>query len=157
MAEIDVTDVLFDADVAGDTFTVLRRIETVSQFGISSSRVTAIPNVVGSVQPTGDNSLIREDAYDAQAKTIKVFTSFRLRGVSADGSGTYKPDQIVWNGDVYEVKVLDDYTQFGGGMTEAECVQIAYNGPPPDQLLPRVGRLDFSQIANSGLGGGGAA
>lgn len=156
MAEIDVTDVLLDSDVAGDTFTVLRRREVVSQFGLSTVSVASIPGVVGSVQPTGDNSLIREDAYDAQAKTIKIFTPFRLRGVSVtNGAVKYKPDQIAWAGDVYEVRVLDDYTAFGGGMVEAECVQVFdYVGAPPDQLAPYTGRLDFSQIASSGLAHG---
>lgn len=155
MAEIDVTDVLIDSDVAGDAFTVIRRLEVVSQYGLSSSRLKHIPGVLGSVQPTGDNSLIREDAYDAQAKTLKIITSFRLRGVSQSaGPSSYKPDRVLWNGDYYEVRVVDDWTLFGGGMVEAECVQVTYVGTPPGQLLPYVGKLDFSQIANSGLAGG---
>lgn len=151
MPEIDVTDVLLDADVAGQSFTVLRRQERVDQYGISSTVVQAISDVLGSVQPTGDNSLIREDAYDAQAKTLKVITSFRLRGVSTSAGQNYKPDQIQWNGDTYEVRVVDDFSQFGGGMIEAECVQVDYVGLPPDALPPYVGGLDFSQAAMSAM------
>ena len=93
MPEIDVTDVLLDADVAGQSFTVLRRQEQVDQYGISSTIILTINDVLGSVQPTSDNSLIREDAYDAQAKTLKVITSFRLRGVATSAGQNYKPDQ----------------------------------------------------------------
>lgn len=157
MAEIDVTDVLLDSDVAGDAFTVIRRREVVGDNGMSIVQSNTVPNVLGSVQPTGDNSLMREEAYDAQLKTIKVITQFRLRGPSqTTGAAQYKPDQIVWRGDLYEVKVLDDWTLFGGGMVEAECLQIVHVGTPPHQLSSSGGRLDFTQGANSALAKGSA-
>lgn len=152
MPEIDLSDLVLDPDVAGQTFTVVRRQETVSASGFSQVVAKSIP-VIGSVQPTGDNSLVREDAYDAQAKTLKVVTQFRLRGVSASSGGsTFKPDRVLWGGDCYEVRVVDDYSQFGGGLVEAECVQVVYDGTPPGALPPSgvVGQLDFSQAANSG-------
>ena len=34
MAEVDVTDILSDPDVAGDAFTVIRRREIVGQNGV---------------------------------------------------------------------------------------------------------------------------
>ena len=153
MAEVDVTDVLIDSDVAGDSFSVLRRQEYVDDYGISRVVTKTILDVLGSVQPTGDNSLTRDQAYDVQAKTLKIITQFRLRGVSVSSSDSqYKPDQIQWNDDTYEVRVVDDYSLFGGGFVEAECVQIDYVGTPPAALLPSgvVGQLDFSQAANSG-------
>jgi len=155
VAELDVTDVLLDADVAGDTFTVLRRREVVSQNGVSTVQVNEVPDVLGSVQPTGDNSLIREESLDAQAKTIKVITTFRLRGPSQTTSeAEYKPDQIVWRGDTYEVKVLDDWTEYGGGMVEAECSQVTYVGTPPRQLAPIGGRADHTRGQNSAVAKG---
>lgn len=155
MAELDVTDVLLDADVAGDAFTVLRRLEVVGQNGVSTVRVETVPNVAGSVQPTGDSSLLREEALDAGAKTIKVVTPFRLRGPSqTTGTANYKPDQILWRGDAYEVRVLDDWTEYGGGFVEAECSQIVYVGTPPQQLAPSGGRLDFTRGQNSALARG---
>ena len=157
MPEIDVTDVLIDNDVAGTSFTVLRRQEVVGINGVSSVNVLPVFGVLGAVQPTGDNSLMREEAYDAQAKTLKIITSFRLRGVSTSNALGYKPDQVVWpegGTDVYEVRVVDDWSQFGGGQIEAECVQITYVGQPPSPLAPYVGRLDFSQPVNAVLAHG---
>jgi hypothetical protein len=152
VAEIDVTDVLLDSDVAGDVFVVLRRQETVSDLGLSTLRVSEIPGVLGSVQPTGDNSLTREEAYDAKERTLRVITQFRLRGPSqTTGAAGYKPDVIRWGGDCYEVKVVSSYALFGGGYVEAECVQIDYVGTPPHQLAPSGGRLDFTLGTNSAL------
>jgi len=154
--EVDVTDVLLDPDVAGQSFSVVRRPELVTSAGLSTTpNARTIAGIFGSVTPTGDNSLIREDAYDAQAKTIEVVTSFRLRGPSAStGGADYKPDVVLWRGDAYEVRVIDDDTQFGAGFTKAECVQIDYVGTPPHQLAPQVGRLDFSQNASAALARG---
>lgn len=156
MPEIDVTDVLLSSDIAGQSFDVIRRAEVVDETGFSTTPNDLIAlDVIGSVQPTGDNSLIREDAYDAQAKTIRVITSFRMRGVSrSTGASRYKPDIVRWNGDHYEVRVVDDYTPFGGGMVECECVQVDYVGTPTHPLFPSdVGQLDFSRTANSALFG----
>jgi hypothetical protein len=154
MAEIDVDDVLIDPDIAGDSFVVIRRQEVVDNFGISSTMANQV-TAYGAVQPTGDNSVIRSEDYDAQGRGLKIITAFRLRGVVAGpGAATWKPDQILWKGSYYEVRSLEDFTQFGGGFVEAECVQIDYVGPPPSQLPPYVGRLDFSNSSNSGEGGG---
>ena len=116
--------------------------------------IKQIPNVLGSVQPTGDNSLLREEAYDAKAKTLKIITTFRLRGPSTSVGDNYKPDQILWGGDTYEVRTAEDFAQFGAGMIEAECVQITFLGQPPSYLSPYVGKLDFSQGALSGMARG---
>ncbi len=156
MPELDVTDVLLDADVAGTSFDVVRRPEVVTQAGLSTTPLDRIVRgVLGSVTPTGDNSLVRDEAYDAQAKAIRVITSFRLRGVShTTGAADYKPDRVLWNGDCYEVRVVDGWSAYGGGMVEAECVQVDYVGTPPHQLAPWTGRLDFTQGANSALARG---
>lgn len=156
MAEVDVTDILSDPDVAGDAFTVIRRREIVGQNGVVTLQENRVDGVIGSVQPTGDNSLIREEALDAGAKTIKVVSTFRLRGPSqSTGEASYKPDQIVWRGDTYEVRVLDDWTEYGGGMVEAECSQIDYVGTPPHQLAPVDGQTDFTRGQDSAVTRGG--
>lgn len=156
MPEVDVTDVLLDPDVAGQSFDVVRRPELVTAAGLSTTpNARTVRGVFGSVTPTGDNSLIRDEAYDAQAKTIDVVTQFRLRGPSATtGSSIYKPDVVLWNGDAYEVRVLEDDTQFGAGFVKAECIQIVYDGTPPHQEATQVGELDFSQNASAALAKG---
>jgi len=147
--EIDVTDVLIGSDIAATGFTVVRRLEIVNNFGESTVQTITLP-ATGSIQPSGEQGLMREEGYDAQAKSVKVITTFRLRGVSRSVAGTrYKPDLVFWNGDYYEVKSLEDYSQFGGGLVEAECTSIDYVDLPPAELPPYAARLDFSKPNNS--------
>src|SRR5579871_6678910 len=107
--------------VAGETFTVLRRFETVNSYGESTVTTKQYP-AVGSVTPGGDNSLSREDAFQTEAKTITVVTAFLLRGPSTNPAGqNFQPDIVVWRGDSYVVRSLNDYSRYGAGLVEAEC------------------------------------
>lgn len=158
MPLVDVSDILLDPDIAGQDFTVIRRQETVNSFGESVWSAQHIPNVVGSVQPGGDNALQREEGQDAQANSITVVTPFRLRGVAkGPGSNRYKPDIILWSGSHFEVMSLNSWGDFGGGFVEAECSSITYVDPPPEAPLLEWGQLDFSRPVNAGyaLGAGG--
>lgn len=125
MPSIDVTDVLLDPMIAGESFSVIRRAEIVNDYGESVQTTQTIPNVVGSVVPLGSNSLLREEAFQTNDKTIRVLTSFRLRGPSKSAVlQNYQPDIIVWKGDNFVVRTLEDYTQYGAGMVDAECSSI---------------------------------
>lgn len=140
MPEADVSEVMLNADVAGESFVVIRRAETVGQNGVAVLAATS-HLAWGSVTPTGDNSMLREEAFTAQQKTIKVITSFRLRGVSEQIDGvTYQPDVILWDREHFIVRVLDDYSRYGAGQVEAECSSIDYVGPPPS---PPAGNFVF--------------
>jgi hypothetical protein len=155
MPIIDVSDILLDPDIAGQQFTVLRRTENVNPFG-ESTWTTAHIQAIGSVQPSGEQGLIREEGFDAQAKSIKVVTNYRLRGVAKGPSASrFKPDIILWDGNYFEVINLDSYGSFGAGFVEAECTAIHYVDLPPKATTPEVARLDFSQSVNSALAGGG--
>jgi hypothetical protein len=164
MPTIDVTDVLLDPDVAGQSFTVIRRVEIVNNFGESTLVTKTVPDVIGSIQPNGDNSLMREGSYDAQAKSIIVVTPFRLRGVAKGPGGiTYKPDIIISDifgaANMFEVSSIKGWGSFGYGFVEAEATTIPWIDFPTAPQLPilYIGRLDFSQPKNSGLthGAGG--
>lgn len=131
MPLLDVTDLTFDADIAGEGFTVIRRIETVTSSGVvtTSRQIFAAR---GSISPSGDNSLAREDAFQTQAKSIKVITMFLLRGQGKDELGRkFQPDLVQWKGNSYIVSSINDYSQFGGGFIEAECSSIDYNDQAP--------------------------
>jgi hypothetical protein len=136
MPEIDVTEALIGVDIAAERFEVIRRQETVNTFG-ESTITNSYFRVLGSIQPLGEQGLLREEGQDAQAKSIKVICIFRLRGVSVDPMNKqYKPDIVVWNGNTYEVKNLEDYSSYGAGMIEAECTSINYIDNTP-QPIPR--------------------
>jgi galactose-6-phosphate isomerase len=152
MPEIDVIDCLLDPDLAADSFVVLRRADVVAANGRTTPVVTDTIPVIGAVYPTGDLSLTRADAYQSQAKTIKVISPFRLRGVAKDTLGLrYQPDIVIWRGDKFLVRIVDDYSRYGAGMVEAECSSIDFADLPPGELAPWVGIADFSRPANSGL------
>lgn len=152
MPDIDVTDILDDPLVAGEGFWVYRRSQTVGDNGRAVLAGAWLP-AIGSVTPTGDQSLTRADAFQTQARTIDVVTTFRLRGVSRTERGVeYQPDMVFWDGDFFVVKDLSDYSRYGAGMMEAECTSVDYKDRPaelPSGAVP--GEADFSRAANSGL------
>lgn len=155
MPSIDVTDALFSPDIAGETFVVTRRQEIVNNYG-ESTVLTEQSTQIGAVQPGGEQDLLREEGQDAQTKTINVITTFRLRGVSQSTNSTrYKPDQITWNGNIYEVKKVTSFSRFGAGFVEAEAASIDYVDYPPAELPAYMGRLDFTKIQNTVLAVGG--
>jgi galactose-6-phosphate isomerase len=132
MSLIDVDDVIFDPFVAGQFVTVVRREQEVNEQGEGVETDTTIQNVVASVTPTGDNSLVREEAFSAQAQAIRVITAFRLRGQTKDPSTgqSFLPDIVLWHRDSYVVRTVNDYTPYGAGFIEAECESIDYQQAP---------------------------
>lgn len=133
MPQIDVSDVLSDPDLAGEPFRVLRRSETVNSFGEGVLKQT-VYDAIGSISPTGDQSLVREEAYSQDADTIRVITTFRLRGASKDMGLNYQPDLVMWNDSFYIVKAANDFSRYGAGFIDAECIQIDYVGTAPSDL-----------------------
>lgn len=141
MSLIDFTDLFFDPDIAGQSFCVIRRQQTINAHGEGVDTETRF-YPVGQISPTGDNSLVREDAFQAQMDTIMVLTTFRLRAVAREVSNpgnlpvqpvpvTYQPDIVLFNGSHYVVQTLNEFTQFGGGFVQAECLSIDYVDNPP--------------------------
>jgi hypothetical protein len=132
MAQLDVTDVLLDPDVAGDSFIVVRRQEVVDNNGFSQLTITKIP-AFGHVSPTGENSLVRLDAYQQKARTIQVITNFALRGPSEDAFGRkWQPDIIQWQPPWasealhFIVVTINAFTNYGAGFVSAECTTIDF-------------------------------
>jgi hypothetical protein len=134
MPDLDVSDAYIDPSTA-DRFTVIRRAETINGNGRSELITSTIPNLIGAVYPTGDNSLVRTEDYQISRKTLTVVTSFRLQ-LSAPG---YQPDIVVWNGDNFIVRALQDYSGFGSGMIVAECTSIDSQDNPPG--TPQIGQV----------------
>jgi hypothetical protein len=129
VADLDVTDLLLDTDLAGSQFTVLRRQEAIDTHGRSQLTTTPFTNVVGAVFPTGENSLVRQADFSTQASTITVVTMFGLRGASTDGTNNYQPDLVQWRGGNYIVKSVKPYL-YGPGFVEAECTTVDLNAVP---------------------------
>jgi galactose-6-phosphate isomerase len=153
--EIDATwDVLLDPIVAATSFVVVRRKSWTDSNGIAQQGEQRVSPVYGSVTPTGDNSLVREDAYQSQNKTLMVITQFFLRAAAVDDNGVgWQPDLILWDGNYYLVKTVNDFSQFGIGFIQADCESFEYvTGPPQDNTPSEAtGVLDFRARNNSGL------
>lgn len=148
---LDVSELYNDADVGGEGFVVIRREQLVSDHGKVTTQDQRITNLIGSVYPTGDNSLSRQEAFDAQAKSITVVTNFRLRGVSKQGEKQYKADLVEWMGSRYMVRDVKDFTGYGSGFIEAECTSVENVDDAPEPMVPAMGQLDFSVAGNSGF------
>lgn len=154
MPEIDVTDVLISSDVAATAFSVIRRKSMTGTNGIEVHTNQVISPVYGSVTPTGDNSLVREAAFQNQNKTIMVVTPFLLRGATTNPDNSqWQPDLILWQRDYFIVKSVEDYSQFGVGMIAADCELFDYVPESPSGNKPVTGKLDFSVRRGSMLGG----
>lgn len=133
MPELDVSELTIDPDLAATQFLVIRRVQVMNAFGERTNQVQRFAPF-GQVAPTGDNSLVREDSYQMAGKSIQVITAFRLRMAAKDNATTYDPDIVIWRGDSYVVKSVEDYSQFGAGMIVAECGSIDYVDQAP--MLP---------------------
>lgn len=122
MADIDITELLDDPDLAGETFTVRRRQQVISSKGRASVSATDTANVVGAIYPTGQQSLTRQEAFQSQAKSITVVTKHRLRGTSQQGGNDYYPDLVICALGTFVVRSVNDMTNYGPGIIVAECV-----------------------------------
>lgn len=120
MSEIDVSDVLLGSEIAGTQFIVQRRQEAVGQDGFGAQQLLQL-QAYGSVQPM-EAELLREPEYDGVTNGIIVITPFRLRSASKAQGNNYKPDIILWNGNSYIVRRIENWSQYGAGFIKAECV-----------------------------------
>jgi hypothetical protein len=131
MPLIDVTDVLSSLDIACQSFTVVRRTETVNQYGESTLATVNIP-VIGAIQPLGENATLREEMYTTASNGITVWTQTPIFNAGRDSGGVkYQPDLILWDGTYYLVRVLEPWSDYGAGFYKAECSQIDFEDSNP--------------------------
>lgn len=125
MAQLDVSEVLFDPDLA-DTFTVIRQAESINNQGRSVLTPTEYPNIVGVVTATSPAELLRRDDGQMMPRKISVVTVFRLRG-PAPG---FQPDQIQIDGVTFTITEILPFSRFGRGFVEALATSMnALNAP----------------------------
>lgn len=126
MPTLDVSDVPICAEF-GDTFQVQRRPETVNQFGRSTVTNPQALTQVGTIYPTGDNDLVRQEDQQHGRKTLTIVTPYRLRTASPGA----QPDFVYYRGNIFVVSQVRDYTQYGAGFVEAICSSIEAIEAPP--------------------------
>jgi hypothetical protein len=119
MPTLDVSDIPI-CEEFGDKFDVIRRPETINESGRSSA-AQVVGSAVGTIYPTGDNSLVRQTDFELGRKTLTVVTPYRLQQ-AAPG---HQPDVILYRGNQYVVTSVEDYSQYGAGIIVAEVSSIA--------------------------------
>lgn len=122
---LDFSDILSDPDVAGQSFTVVRRTDTVGANGRSVLSTASFPNQVGAVTPGDPGNLLRKEDSAMADNVITVSTVFRLRAM---GDGV-QPDQIIYDGMTYTVKSVKRWGRMAN-MTKA--VAVSQNASDPD-------------------------
>jgi galactose-6-phosphate isomerase len=126
MPTLDVSDIPLCVEFA-DRFDIIRRPETLSQSGRSVTSQVTVPGLLGTIYPTGDQSLVRQADYQTGRRTITVVTNYRLQQ-EAPG---YQPDLVLYRGNQFLVREIKDFSQYGQGFIEAECSSIIAIDAPP--------------------------
>lgn len=126
MALIDVSELLSDSDFVDD-ITVLRPTRSVNNVG----RTVDVPGAYytyGCVQPAREAQLVQIPEMERIGSFISILTPFRLRALT----DTTAPDQVMWDGQYYQVRIVRDWTNYGEGFVEAVCelTGTVQAGPP---------------------------
>jgi galactose-6-phosphate isomerase len=116
MADIDVTEILFDPDFS-DEICLIDRVPTVDGFG--RNILTEVKfDTVGCIQPASGKVIQRlpEDL------RVANMSSFWLHAkIIATAPGKYS-SVLVFRGTRYLVQTVFDWSNFGEGFTEGICV-----------------------------------
>jgi hypothetical protein len=126
MATLDVSDIPVCAEFS-DRFDVIRRPETITQSGRSAASQVTVRDLLGTIYPSGDNSLVRQADYEHGRKTLTIVTPYRLQQ-AAPG---HQPDLVLYRGNQFVVSSVEDYSQYGAGIIVAEVSSILAIDTPP--------------------------
>lgn len=126
MPWLDVSDIVCDPMFA-DVFTVLRRGQTVNDFGEVVIVETPNTPVYGTITMAGPDDLQRLDDSQRMGRVISCITKFRLIGPAPN----LQPDVILWQGSRYVVAWLDLYNRYGAGFMQSIAVSMDLIDPVP--------------------------
>jgi galactose-6-phosphate isomerase len=144
MPFLDVTDLLHDPEIAGETFQVVRRPESVNPFG-ETVIINQIYAGIGQISTTPPTNLMRMEAYTSTEKTIYIITDFKLTLPAAG----YQADLVKWKNDYYMVNRLEDYSQYGAGFVAAACGAYDWSMEPTTSSTESLPSLDLSKAKDS--------
>ncbi|MBY0393094.1 MAG: hypothetical protein K2Q27_07500 [Novosphingobium sp.] len=146
---IDMDDLIGDDDFF-QPMTIWRRRITYDTNGSEVVVPTVIiPNPLGSIQSGANPEMLRQANLTTAEDLITIYTAFRLYRegefisdtpppiigpVAADVYGNaiepsdlerYKADTVVFQGDVYQVFLVQDWTAYGAGFVEALARKVS--------------------------------
>lgn len=115
-----------------ESFFVLRRQETVDNTGQSQISVIRIP-ATGSIAPSGDKTLNRDENYQTQINKITIITTFKFRAPTEDARArNYQSDIVEWNGEHYLIMTLNEFIGSSESMTIADLESVDLTDLPPE-------------------------
>lgn len=123
MPLIDVVELLYDPDFAQD-FTVVRFVRTVSAQGLTVDS-PGLFATYGVILPLSGAQLAMLPEAERTGSFITVITPFALYALT----DTTAPDQVQWHGRNYQVRSVNDWTDWGQGFTSAVCQLIGTMTP----------------------------
>lgn len=146
---IDMDDIIGDDDFF-QPMTIWRRQITYDVNGIEVTVPTQIsPSPLGSIQSGANPEMLRQADLTTAEDIITIYTSFRLYregeatsvtpplpfgSIATDLYGNavlpgdltqFKSDTIVFQGDVYQVFLVQDWTSYGAGFIEALARKVS--------------------------------
>ncbi len=150
MASLDVSEALTDS-LIGDSVTLVRRRQPVSDSGRAVPVEQVIPNVFGVVTSAGPNDLERPDDMETMGRVMSFVTRFKVWGPAEIQGTQYQPDVIRWKGVDYVVITVDPYPQYGSGFVQVIMGSLGAIDPPTTDGSNNIGTLDFSTPDNSSM------
>ena len=125
MPLLDVSEILFDPDFMDANIPVIRSVRT-----MVNGRTVDTPGqyvMTANIQPSSAADLRRLPEAERIGSFITVVTQFKLQPLTS----TNGPDIVVWQGNNFRVKSVNDWSQYGNGFVNAVCelTDMVMTGP----------------------------
>lgn len=127
MPLLDLSELMSDPDLA-DVITVIRNVETVNEQGDSVLTKSYLHDISAVVIPNSGQQLMMLDDGSRISDAITVYSKTKLMAAT----NTRSADRVIWNCQIYMVKLSKDYGRFGEGFYVANCEML---GEDPGQVL----------------------
>lgn len=114
--KIDVSELMSDPDFVGPIVHI-RRKPVVNGFG-QQILTECKTEMVGSVQPMSAKNIDRVP----ESLRVKNLLTFFVKGKIVATEGNQYPDILVYQGFRFQVLAIRDWSSWGGGYSEGECV-----------------------------------
>ncbi|TJZ75583.1 hypothetical protein [Chitiniphilus eburneus] len=123
MADLDVTEILFDPDFMDTGLVCQRATQVVGDDGMAVNTTSSTP-FAGVVTSDAGDVLERIASGERVKGSITIHTVFPL----SDGDAGQTADVVTWRGRNYTVTNVNDYLHFGAGFVCATCEPIPLAG-----------------------------
>lgn len=150
MPTLDLSEALLDP-LTGDSVTVVRRRQLVSDSGRAEMVEQQIPGVFGVINAAGPDTLDRLKDMESMGRVLTFVTRFKLWGPAEVQNTQYQPDVVQYRDTEYTVVEIDPYPQYGSGFVQAVMGSRRTIDPPTSDIPNAVGTLNFSTTINSGV------